>query len=101
MGSRKEACPQCVCLGARVVEARSSPTHPKSLPSLPPLVGGRAARVVEGVDGWGNGQHRVILVFFRGPEWWRHVRCPHTEGIAVDATTAATHRRTSSVHSQG
>jgi hypothetical protein len=76
------------------VEA-SSPTHPKSLPSLPPLVGGRAARAVEGSDRWGNGQHGVVLVFFRGPKWWRHVRCPHTEGVAVDAATTATHRWTS------
>src|ERR1700730_14853438 len=101
MGSREEACPQCVHLGARVVEACSLPTHPKSLPSLPPLVGGRAARAVEGSDRWGNGRHGVVLVFFRGPEWWRHVRRPHTEGVAVDAATAATHRWTSSARGRG
>src|SRR3984893_22115 len=101
MGSREEACPQCIRLGARVVEACSSPTHPKSLPSLPPLVGWRAARAVEGSDRWGNGRHGVVLVFFRGPEWWRHVCRPHTEGVAVDAATATTHRRTSGTRGRG
>jgi hypothetical protein len=122
---------------------------PKSSPSPPlppPLVGGRAARAVDGSDRcggtdgllvliffrgpewwmrvrrprtkvvavaattaatrrwtggargrrvgsvWGNGRHGVVLVFFRGPEWWRRVRCPHTEVIAFDTATAATHR---------
>src|ERR1700730_2353269 len=77
------------------MEACLSPTHPKSLPLLPPLVGGWAARAVEGSDQWGNGRHGVVLVFFRGPKWWRHVHRPHTEGVAVDAATTATHRRTS------
>ena len=42
----------------------------------------------------GNGRHAsgVVLVFFRGPEWWRRVRRPHTEVVAVDTATAATHR---------
>jgi hypothetical protein len=29
---------------------------------------------------------------FRGPECWRHVRHPHTEVVAVDTATTATHR---------
>src|ERR1700730_15866918 len=101
MGSREEACPQCVHLGARVVEACSSPTHLKSLPLLPPLVGGRVARTVEGSDRWGDGRHGVVLVFFRGREGWRPVRRPHTEGVAVDAATAATHRWTSGACGRG
>src|ERR1700730_3800189 len=38
---------------------------------------------------------------FRGPEWWRRIHRPHTEGVAVDATTAATHRWTSGVRGRG
>jgi hypothetical protein len=38
---------------------------------------------------------------FRGPKCWRHVCCPHTEVIAVDAATTATHRWTSGARSQG
>jgi hypothetical protein len=70
---------------------------PKSSPSpppRPPLVGGRAARAVEGSDRcrermacqWGRPR------LFRGPEWWRRVRRPQTEVVAVDTATAATHR---------
>jgi hypothetical protein len=41
---------------------------------------------------WGNGRHEIVLVFFMGPKWWRCVCCPHTEVIAFDTATAATHR---------
>jgi hypothetical protein len=36
-----------------------------------------------------------------GPEWWRHVHRPHTEGVAIDAATAITHRWTSGARGQG
>jgi hypothetical protein len=38
---------------------------------------------------------------FRGPEWWRRIRRPHTEVVAVDAATTATHRWTSGASSRG
>jgi hypothetical protein len=51
----------------------------------------------------GNGRHasRVVLIVFRGPEWWRRVRRPHTEVVAVDTATATTHRWTDGARGRG
>jgi hypothetical protein len=38
---------------------------------------------------------------FKGPEWWRRVRRPHTKVVAVDAATAATHRWTDGACGRG
>jgi hypothetical protein len=38
---------------------------------------------------------------FRGPEWRRRVRRPHTEVVAADAATAATHRWTDGARGRG
>jgi hypothetical protein len=38
---------------------------------------------------------------FRGPEWRRRVRRPHTEVVTVDIAIAATHRWTDGAHSRG
>jgi hypothetical protein len=53
--------------------------------------------------GWvGVGEWMVGLSSsFRGLECWRHIRCPHTEVIAIDTTTTATHRWTSGTCGQG
>jgi hypothetical protein len=36
-----------------------------------------------------------------GPERWRCVCCPHTEVVAIDAATAATHRWMGGTRSRG
>jgi hypothetical protein len=78
-----------------VAEARSSPTHRSSplTPPPPPLIGGRT---VCAVDGSGRVGERTAgsSSSFRGPEWRRRVRRLHTEVVAIDAATAATHRWT-------
>jgi hypothetical protein len=61
--------------------------------------GGARGRGVGSV--WGNGRHGVVLVFFRGPEWWMRVHCPCTKVVAVAATTTATRRWTGGVHGRG
>jgi hypothetical protein len=75
--------------GAFVTHAlKSSP----SLPPPPPLIGGQVARVLRGWVGVGEQMAGVIFVFFRGPEWWRHVCHLRTKVIAIAATTATTCR---------
>jgi hypothetical protein len=51
----------------------------------------------------GNGRHAsgVVLVVFRGPEWWMHVRRPRTKVVAVAAATAATRRWTGGARGRG
>ena len=56
-------------------------------------------RAVEGSGRCGGTDGGVVLVF-QGPECWRRVRRPHTEVVAVDAATAATHRWTDGARSR-
>jgi hypothetical protein len=47
--------------------------------------------------GWvsvGEQMAGVVFIFFRGPEWWRHVCHPRTEVVAIAATIATTRRWT-------
>jgi hypothetical protein len=75
---------------------------PKSSPLTPPpppLIGERAVRAVEGSDRVGERTACRPRLFQAG--WWRRVRRPHTEVVAVDAATAATHRWTGSARGRG
>jgi hypothetical protein len=68
---------------------------PKSSPSPPlppPLVGGRVARAVDGLDRCGGTDGLLILIYFWVPEWWMRIRCPRTKVVAIAATTTATRR---------
>jgi hypothetical protein len=85
-----------------VVEVRSSPTHRSRCRR-------RRYRCHSQVDerrawsrGWVNVGERMVGLSSssRGPEWWRHVRRPHAEVVAIDTATAATHRWTDGARGQ-
>jgi hypothetical protein len=66
VGERTTRGRPCLFQGAQVVEARSSPTHRRRRRRPPPplpLIGGRAARMVEGSGRCGGTDGGVVLVF--------------------------------------
>jgi hypothetical protein len=87
-------------LSAGGVFIAHTPKSSPSTPPPPPLIGGQMARAVKGL-GWRGGTDGMVVSSFRGPKCWRHVCCPHTKVVAIDAATTATHRWTDGMCGQG